>query len=318
MGEQLFLSRKVPLTSSIGEVEGLCGISANITDLRKGEYALREAKALAEEATKSKSEFLANMSYEIRTPMNAIIGLSHLSLRTDLSTQQRDYVSKIHSSGVSLLELINSILDFSKIEAGKLELEVSTFSVDLLLDNLLTLVAQRAHDKGLELVFDISPSVPPALCGDPLRLGQVLTNLATNAIKFTERGEIRLAAEKIEQIDDIVRLRFSVADTGIGMTEEQARRLFRPFSQADSSTSRKYGGTGLGLAIAKTLVEMMGGSIEVESKLGQGSTFSFTVSLKASDQIARKVVPERLNSLKVLVVDDNANARETLGGYSEP
>ena len=314
VGEQLFLSRKVPLTSSIGEIEGLCGISANITDLRKSEYALREAKALAEQATRSKSEFLANMSHEIRTPMNAIIGLSHLCLRTDLSERQRDYVSKIHSSGMSLLELINSILDFSKIEAGKLELEVSTFSVDLLLDNLLTLVAQRAHDKGLELVFDISPSIPPALRGDPLRLGQVLTNLVSNAIKFTERGEIRLRAEKIEQIGDLVILRFSVADTGIGMTEEQAKRLFQPFSQADSSTSRKYGGTGLGLAIAKTVVEMMDGSIQVESNLGQGSMFSFTVSLKASDQVARKVVPERLNSMKVLVVDDNANARETLGG----
>jgi len=313
-GEQLFLSKKVPLTSSAGEVEGLCGISTNITDLRKSELALREAKALAEEATKSKSEFLANMSHEIRTPMNAIIGLSHLCLRTALSDRQHDYVNKIHSSGVSLLELINSILDFSKIEAGKLELEVSTFRIDSLLDNLLTLVAHRAHDKGLELLFDISPSIPPALSGDPLRLGQILTNLVTNSIKFTEQGEIRLVAEKIGQIGDNVKLRFSVADTGIGMSEEQSKRLFQPFSQADSSTSRKYGGTGLGLAISKTLVEMMGGSIHVESKLGQGSTFSFTVSLKASTEIARRVVPERLNALKVLVVDDNANAREALAG----
>ncbi len=314
LGEQLFLSKKVPLTSRAGEVEGLCGISTNITALRKSELALREAKALAEEATKSKSEFLANMSHEIRTPMNAIIGLSHLCLRTDLSDRQRDYVSKIHSSGVSLLELINSILDFSKIEAGKLELEASTFRIDSVLDNLLTLVAHRAHDKGLELLFDISPSIPPALCGDPLRLGQILTNLVTNSIKFTEHGEIRLVAKKIEQIADNIKLRFLVADTGIGMTEEQSKRLFQPFSQADSSTSRKYGGTGLGLAISKTLVEMMGGSIRVESKLGQGSTFSFTVSLRASNETARRIVPQRLNALKALVVDDNASARETLGG----
>ena len=318
VGEQLFLSKKVPLTSIGGEVEGMCGISTNITDLRRTELALREAKALAEEATKSKSEFLANMSHEIRTPMNAIIGLSDLCLKTELSTRQRDYVSKIHGAGLSLLELINSILDFSKIEAGKLDLEVAPFSVDAILENLSTLVAEKVHEKGLELLFDIAHDIPPVLLGDQLRLRQILTNLVSNAIKFTEQGEIRVVAEKVEQIGDRIKLKISVADTGIGMTEEQVSRLFQPFSQADSSTSRKYGGTGLGLAISKTLVEMMCGSIEVESRLGLGSTFRFTISLRTSDQAAPRIMPERLSTLRVLIADDNANARDLLEGLLKP
>jgi two-component system sensor histidine kinase/response regulator len=313
-GEQVFLSKKVPLTSRSGEVDGLCGISTNITDLRRTELALREAKTVAEEATKSKSEFLANMSHEIRTPMNAIIGLAHLCMKTELSPRQRDYVSKIHAAGVSLLELINGILDFSKIEAGKLDFDVSAFEIESILDNVSTLLSQKISDSNLELLFEISPKIPPVLLGDPLRLGQIITNLLSNAVKFTERGEIRLVGQMVEQIGDRVKLRFSVTDTGIGMTKDQTDRLFRPFSQADSSTSRKYGGTGLGLAISKTLVEMMEGSIEVESEPGKGSTFTFTVCLGISDQLARRVVPERLGALNILVVDDNAHAREILVG----
>ena len=311
-GEQLFLSKKVPLISSNGEVEGLCGISTNITNIRRTELALREAKAAAEDATKAKSEFLANMSHEIRTPLNAIIGLSHLCLRADLSERQHDYVSKIRAAGASLLDLINSILDFSKIEAGKLDLVVSRFAMDEVLEKLLTLVAQKVQDKGIELLFDVAPDIPPALLGDPLRLGQILTNLLSNAVKFTEHGEIRLVAEIRERVGDRVKLRFSVSDTGIGMTEEQAKRLFQPFSQADSSTSRRYGGTGLGLAISKTLVEMMEGSIHVDTEPEKGSTFSFDIVLGIPDVGARKVVPWQLSNLKVLVVDDNAYAREIM------
>lgn len=312
-GEQIFLSKKVPLTSQSGEVDGLCGISANITDIRRSELALREAKTVAENATKSKSEFLANMSHEIRTPLNAIIGLSHLSLSSELSVRQRDYVSKIHGAGVSLLDLINGILDFSKVEAGKLEIELSKFKLDTVLENVLTLVGQRAHEKRLELLFDVSPQIPPLLLGDPLRLGQILTNLLSNAVKFTDKGEVRLRARVEEQVGERVRLGFSVLDTGIGMTEEVARRLFQPFAQADSSTTRKYGGTGLGLTISKRLVELMDGNIKVKSRPGEGSTFTFDVSLEIADQNApRHVVPGRLGDLKVLVVDDNATARKIL------
>jgi two-component system sensor histidine kinase/response regulator len=262
--------------------------------------------------TKAKAEFLANMSHEIRTPMNAVIGLAHLCLKTDLTAKQRDYVGKIHNAGTSLLSIVNDILDFSKIEAGRLDIENVSFEVDALMSNISTMVAQRIQDKGLELLFDISPDIPPALIGDPLRLGQVLINLLGNAVKFTETGEIRLIGELLERTGNKVNLRFSVRDTGIGMTKEQASRLFQAFSQADTSTSRKYGGTGLGLAISKRLVELIGGSIWVASEPGVGSTFSFTGWFGLSEATARKVVPTRLGSLKALVVDDNAAAREVL------
>jgi signal transduction histidine kinase/DNA-binding response OmpR family regulator len=280
--------------------------------LRQSSEALGRAKVAAEDATKAKAEFLANMSHEIRTPMNAVIGLAHLCLKTDLSSKQRDYVGKIHNAGTSLLSIINDILDFSKIEAGKLDVENVTFEVDSLMNNISTMVAQKIQDKGLELLFAISSDIPPALLGDPLRLGQVLINLLGNAVKFTETGEIRLIGELLERTGEKVKLRFSVRDTGIGMTKEQADRLFQAFSQADTSTSRKYGGTGLGLAISKRLVELMGGSIWVDSEPGVGSTFSFTGWFGLSEASARKVVPTRLGSLKALVVDDNAAAREVL------
>jgi signal transduction histidine kinase len=235
-----------------------------------------------------------------------------LCLRTDLTVKQRDYVGKIHNAGTSLLSIINDILDFSKIEAGKLDIENVAFQFDSVMNNISTMVAQKIQDKGLELLFDISSDVPPALLGDPLRLGQVFINLLGNAVKFTERGEIRLIGELLERTGDKVKLRFSVKDTGIGMTKEQANRLFQAFSQADTSTSRKYGGTGLGLAISKRLVELMGGSIWVVSEPGGGSTFSFTGWFGLSKATTRKVLPTLLGSLKVLVVDDNASAREVL------
>ena len=292
--------------------QGLLGWIVDVTELTKIQTALSEAKVAAEDAARTKAEFLANMSHEIRTPMNAVIGLAHLCLKTDLTLKQRDYVAKIHNAGTSLLSIINDILDFSKIEAGKLNIENVAFEVDSVMNNVSTMVAQKIQDKGLELLFDFSPDIPPALLGDPLRLGQVLINLLGNAVKFTERGEIRLIGELLERTGGKVKLRFSVKDTGIGMTKEQSNRLFQAFSQADTSTSRKYGGTGLGLAISKRLVELMGGSIWVVSEPGGGSTFSFTGWFGLSDATVRKVAPPRLGSLKVLVVDDNASARRVL------
>ena len=292
--------------------QGVLGWTVDVTELTKIQTALSEAKLAAEDATKAKAEFLANMSHEIRTPMNAVIGLAHLCLKTNLTSKQRDYVGKIHNAGTSLLSIINDILDFSKIEAGRLDIENVAVEVDAVMNNVSTMVAQKIHDKGLELLFNISSDIPPTLLGDPLRLGQVLINLLGNAVKFTEAGEIRLIGEVLERTGNKVKLQFSVKDTGIGMTKEQANRLFQAFSQADTSTSRKYGGTGLGLAISKRLVELMGGSIWVVSEPGGGSTFSFTGWFGLSETTARKVLPTRLVSLKALVVDDNASAREVL------
>ncbi|QDQ27744.1 response regulator [Chitinimonas arctica] len=282
--------------------------------LLEQEGALRRAMHLAENASKLKSEFLANMSHEIRTPMNAVIGMAYLALKTELSAKQHDYVSKIHKAGVSLLTVLNDVLDFSKIEAGKLEIEQIEFSLDEVLSNVASVTGQKAQDKQLEYLFQVPPNIPRRLIGDPLRLGQVLINLANNAIKFTESGEIHLACRLVEHGTDKVRLEFSVRDTGIGMTPAQANLLFQPFTQADGSTTRKYGGTGLGLTICRRLVAMMGGEIWLESEVGLGSTFRFTSSFGLSGETRQLLAsrPPALQGLRALVADDNPVACEIL------
>ena len=301
-----------------GSPGGLVGVIVDISPLKRAEVVLRKAKEQAEAAAKTKSMFLANMSHEIRTPMNAIIGMAHLCLRTELNAKQRDYVQKIHGAGISLLGILNDILDFSKIEAGKLEMEAIGFTLDEVLGSVSTLVGSRAHDKGLELLFHAPGDVPQHLVGDPLRLEQILINLLNNAIKFTEHGQISVAVRLVAQVGKRVRLRFDVRDTGIGMSPEQSARLFRAFTQADGSITRKYGGTGLGLTICKRLVELMGGAIGVESRPGAGSTFSFTARFDLGELAPFAPAPAdapsagetdrprvRLDGARILLAEDN-------------
>jgi PAS domain S-box-containing protein len=314
-----YLTRKIPLRDVQGEIVGLVGIATDITERKDTELIVMNARDEAEAATKAKSEFLANMSHEIRTPMNAIIGLSNLALETGLSDKQKDYLTKIEGSGKALLGIINDILDFSKIEAGKLTMEEIAFDLHSdVLENLSSVIGMKAAEQGLELLYDFEAELPTALVGDPLRLGQVLINLGNNAIKFTEQGEITLAIQVLSEDDDQVSLRVEVRDTGIGMTKAQTDKLFQAFSQADSTTTRKFGGTGLGLTISKSLVELMDGEIGVESEAGKGSTFWFTARFgRASEEDVkeRRQLDFDLKGLKVLVVDDNPTARTILSRY---
>jgi len=304
-----------PIRTAEGTITHFVAVKEDITERKRMEEELIQAKLAADEANKAKGDFLANMSHEIRTPMNAVIGMSHLALKTELTRKQRDYLTKIQSSANSLLGIINDILDFSKIEAGKMDIESVDLNLEEVLDNLANLITVKAHEKeDLEVLFATAHDVPRFLVGDPLRLGQVLINLANNAVKFTNVGEIVVSTERLKQTDDQVTLKFSVSDTGIGLTREQVDKLFQSFTQADTSTTRKYGGTGLGLTISKRLVEMMGGEIWVESEPGQGTTFHFTATfaLGREEPGKRHAPPPDLRGMKVLVVDDNATSREIL------
>ncbi|HWU84251.1 MAG TPA: PAS domain S-box protein, partial [Rhodocyclaceae bacterium] len=258
---------------------GFVGLAIDLTEQKLHEAEIEAAREIAERATHAKSEFLANMSHEIRTPMNAILGMTQLVLQGELAPQQRDRLDKAHAASKALLAILNDILDYSKIEAGRLELEQREFALDTVLHNALALFGAQAAQKGLQLRLEAPPQMPGPLLGDPLRISQVLGNLLGNAIKFTSSGEIVLKLDVLAQHAHASRLRIGVSDTGIGMDEAQMVRLFAPFSQADTSITRRFGGTGLGLSISKSLVELMGGSLAVHSTPGQGSTFSFTLEL---------------------------------------
>ncbi|MHB8645980.1 MAG: response regulator [Thermomicrobiales bacterium] len=292
----------------------MIGTILDITEQKRIEDELRRAMEAADAAHRVKAEFLANMSHEIRTPLNGILGFSELLLDTPLTAEQREYVETVTTSGNTLLHVIGDILDFSKLEAGKLTLETFDFDLAATTEEVGALLAAQAHAKGVEMITAVAPDVPTALRGDPFRLRQILTNLLSNAIKFTERGEVVVHARLAEETGDAVVIEFAVTDTGIGLTPEERGRLFHSFSQADGSTTRKYGGTGLGLVITKQLVELMGGTIGVESESGKGSTFHFTA--RFARQSAASAGADRphadLRGKRVLIVDDNATNRRLL------
>ena len=312
------LTTQVPLRDRNGRVTGIAGVGRDVTEIKKGQAEMQRALEAAEAATRAKSEFLANMSHEIRTPLNGIIGMTDLALETPLSPEQREYLETVKISGDSLLTVINDILDFSKIEAGRIDLELIDFNLRDCLETTLKTLAVRADEKGLELLCEIAPEVPEVVRGDSSRLRQVLANLIGNAIKFTNEGEVALKVQIQSADGDSCILHFTVSDTGIGVPAEKQLVIFDPFSQADTSTTRNYGGTGLGLTISSRLVGMLGGKIWIESEVGKGSHFHFTIRLGVADTKAIEVgtiaPPEMLRGVNVLMVDDNRTNLRILEG----
>jgi two-component system, sensor histidine kinase and response regulator len=312
------LTTKVPLYDKNGRVTGVAGIGRDITHLKKTQEEMQKATEAAEAASRAKSEFLANMSHEIRTPLNGVMGMTDLALDTELTPEQREYLETVKMSGDSLLTVINDILDFSKIEAGKIDLEAIDFNLRESLETTLKTLALRADEKGLELLCEVAPEVPEIVCGDSSRLRQIVVNLVGNAIKFTDVGEVAIKVQLEFREGSECVCQFTVADSGIGIPEDKRESIFDPFSQADTSTTRKYGGTGLGLTISTRLVRMMGGKIWVESEMGSGSQFHFTVRLGVADakeiRLGTIAPPEILRDVKVLVVDDNRTNCRILEG----
>ncbi len=318
------LTPRVAVSSrdEIGEManalnQTLDGLQRESLERSRVENELRAASYAAEASSRAKSEFLANMSHEIRTPLNGVIGMTDLALETELSAEQKEYLETVKLSADSLLGVINDILDFSKIEAGRIELDKADFNLRDCLETTLRTLALRADEKGLELLCEIAPEVPEVVEGDSSRLRQIVLNLVGNAIKFTHEGEVALKVA-VEAADNEERLlHFTVSDTGIGIPAEKQKLIFDPFSQADASTTRKYGGTGLGLTISARLVNVMGGRIWVESQVGTGTQFHFTARLKSSEkkvEVGTIAPPEILRDVEVLVVDDNRTNRRILEG----
>jgi PAS domain S-box-containing protein len=313
--EFVILTSKIPLRDNTGKIIGLAGIGRDITQRVRAEEAASLALRAAESANKAKSEFLANMSHEIRTPMNGVLGMTEILMDTDLDANQRDCTRTILNSAKALLTVINDILDFSKIEAGKLEIEKIDMDLRTTVEDAARVLAVQAHHKGLELIVNIDPELPDWVRGDPGRLRQILLNLAGNAVKFTERGEICINVNLVSQDNKNTMIRCEVIDTGIGIAPERLKSLFAPFSQADSSVTRRYGGTGLGLSISRRLAELMGGDAGGDSIEGKGSRFWFTVQLEPADEntvITQRLLPIALSKRRILAVDDNATNRKVL------